>query len=143
MMNMLRKTAALAGLAMLLTLGLRAPVSAQQAGPCGYWSEGTWVSTPCEQPSYQSSQSSPCGYWSQGTWVATPCRPPADRAAISGTIVGISNNMLTLQMGPARTVVVNDQPALNHMATGRIFTGRVITAYGYWNGGEFIATSIA
>lgn len=140
MTNMLRSAAALAGLAIILTLGIRTPASAQQMSPCGYWSEGVWVSTPCEQPSYQSS---PCGYWSQGTWIASPCAPRRQRAAVSGTVVGISNNMLTVQTGPAQTVVVNDEPALNRMDTGRIFTGRVITAYGYWDGGEFIATSIS
>jgi hypothetical protein len=143
MTNMLRTAAALAGLAMILALGVRTPASAQQTSSCGYWSDGTWISTPCNPgPSYQDSS---CGYWSQDTWIATPCAPRQDRrAAVSGTIVGVDDNMLTIQTGPQRTVLVNDQPALNHMATGRIFTGRVITAYGYWgDGGEFVATSIA
>jgi hypothetical protein len=138
---MLRTATALAGLAMLFTLSARTPASAQPTSPCGYWSEGTWISTPCQQPpSYQNGS---CGYWSEGTWVATPCAPRPQREAVSGTIVGINNNMLTVQTGPTRTVLVNDQPALNRMTTGRIFTGRVITAYGHWGDGEFIATSIA
>jgi hypothetical protein len=141
MLNMLRTTAALAGLVMLFTLSVRTPTSAQPTSPCGYWSDGTWISTPCQQPpSYQNNS---CGYWSEGTWVATPCAPRPQRVAVSGTIVGVDNNMLTVQTGPTRTVLVNDEPALNRMATGRIFTGRVITAYGHWGDGEFIATSIA
>jgi hypothetical protein len=51
--------------------------------------------------------------------------------------------MLTVATGPAQTVVINDEPALSRMATGRLYTGRVITAYGYWNGGEFVATRIS
>jgi hypothetical protein len=141
MINLLRTAATLAGLATILTLGIRTPASAQQMSPCGYWSQGVWISTPCEQPSYQSS---PCGYWSQGSWVATPCAPRRQQqSAVSGTIVGVNNNMLTLQTGPAQTVVVNDEPALHRMDTGRIYTGRVIVAYGYWNGGAFVATSIS
>ncbi|MGA8474427.1 MAG: hypothetical protein WB681_05115 [Candidatus Cybelea sp.] len=140
MTHMLRTAATLAGFAVILTLGIHTPASAQQTGPCGYWSEGTWISTPCEQPSYQSS---PCGYWSEGVWVASPCAPHRARAAVSGTIVGINSTMLTVQTGPTQTVVVNDEPALNRMDTGHIYTGRVIVAYGYWDGGEFVATSIS
>jgi hypothetical protein len=140
MVNLFRTAAALAGLAAILTFGIRTPASAQQMSPCGYWSEGVWVGTPCEQPSYQPS---PCGYWSQGEWIATSCAPRREQSAVSGTIVGVSNNMLTLQTGPTETVPVNDAPALNRMDTGRIYTGRTIVAYGYWAGGEFVATSIS
>jgi hypothetical protein len=71
-------------------------------------------------------------------------RPPRHtRAAVTGTIVGVDANMLTVATGPAQTVVINDEPALSRMATGRLYTGRVITAYGYWNGGEFVATRIS
>lgn len=142
MKKMLRTTAALAGLAMIFTLGIRTPASAQQQPtPCGYWSEGVWVATECAQP--PSYQSSPCGYWSEGQWVSEPCQARPHHVAISGTIVGVSANRLTVQTGPMQTVVVNDEPALNAQNTGRIYTGRMITAYGYWNGGEFVATSIA
>jgi hypothetical protein len=139
MKKMLRTSAVLAGLAMIFTLGIHTSASAQQADPCGYWSYGTWVSTPCGTP-YQSS---PCGYWSGDMWVSTPCTPRQEHAAVSGTIVGVDSNMLTLQVGPTQTVLVNDGPALNRMDTGRIYAGRVITAYGYWDGDEFVATSIS
>lgn len=125
MLMMLRSAAALAGLATILVVGIQRPASAQQMSPCGYWSEeGIWVATPCAAP-YQTS--------------------PYQRynEAISGTIVGVSANILTVQIGPTQAVTVNDEPALNRMDTGRIYAGRVITAYGYWDGGEFVATSIA
>ncbi|HVR45289.1 MAG TPA: hypothetical protein VMT95_01420 [Candidatus Binatia bacterium] len=118
MKTMLRTTATLAGLATIFTLGIHTPASAQQ-------------------------QPTPCGYWSEGEWVPEPCQARPHHAAISGTIVGVSANRLTVQTGPMQTVVVNDEPALNAQDTGRIYTGRMITAYGYWNGGEFVATSIA
>jgi hypothetical protein len=142
MMKMLRISAAAAGLALIFILGMHTPASAQQMTSCGYWSDGTWVATPCGAPD-ESYQSSPCGYWSQGLWVSTPCGPRPQRAAVSGTIVGIDSSMLTLQVGPTQTVLVNDGPALNRMDTGRIYRGRVITAYGYWDGDQFVATSIA
>jgi hypothetical protein len=51
MKKMLRTTATLAGLAMIFTLGIHTPASAQQQPtPCGYWSEGVWVATECAQP---------------------------------------------------------------------------------------------
>jgi hypothetical protein len=140
MTNVLRIAATLAGLATILVLGIHSPALAQQTSPCGYWSEGAWVSMPCEQPSYRTS---PCGYWSDGEWVETPCAPRRERAVVSGTIIGVNNNMLTVQTGSMQTVEVNDQPALNRRDSGRIYTGRIITAYGYWDGGEFVATSIA
>jgi hypothetical protein len=140
MLNMLRTAATLAGLAVILALGVHSPALAQQTSPCGYWSDGFWVSMPCQQP---SDRTSPCGYWSDGVWVETPCAPRRQLAAISGTIIGVNDNMLTVQTGPMQTVVVNDQPALNRGDSGQIYTGRVITAYGYWDGGDFVATSIA
>lgn len=141
MKNMLRTAAALAGLAAIAVFGVQAPASAQQTSPCGYWSQGIWVSTACGGPGYRSSQ---CGYWNNGVWVAQPCAPPPRRrqAALSGTIVGVNNNLLTVQTGPQQTVLVNDQPALNRDDTGRIYTGRIITAYGHWDGGQFVALTI-
>ena len=143
MTQMLRSAAALAGLALILALGVHTPASAQQPTPCGYWSEGVWVVTPCAQPQYPPP--SQCGYYDEyGDWVPTPCGPPRHaQMAVSGRIVGVDGNMLAVATGPTRTVVVNDQPALNRLATGHIYTGRYITAYGYWDGGQFIATSIA
>ena len=141
MMRILRASGVAAGLAAIFALAIHTPASAQQAGGCGYWSGGTWIAT-CGGPS-QAYQSSPCGYWAQGAWIGTACQPQRRRVAVNGTIIGVDNNLLTVQVGPARTVIVNDEPALNDMDTGHIYTGRVITAYGHWNGQEFIATSIA
>lgn len=122
MTKLLRSAATPAGLAMILAVGIHTPASAQQTSPCGYWSEGVWVAVSCAAPPYQ---------------------PAPAQAEVSGIIVGIDANMLTVQINPEQSVVVNDEPALHRMDTGRVYTGRVITAYGYWNGGEFVATSIA
>jgi hypothetical protein len=143
MMNVLRTSAAVAGLVMIFALGIHTPASAQQPSPCGYWSDGTWIATPCATPYAPYQQPSSCGYWSQGMWVPTPCAPRRQHAAVSGTIVGVDENMLTVAVGPSQTVIVNDGPALNRLDTGHIYTGRIITAYGYWNGEEFVATSIS
>jgi hypothetical protein len=142
MFTVLKTLAATAGLTAMLALGAQATATAQQTSPCGYWSEGVWVSTPCAAPVQPAS---PCGYWSSGVWVSTACAPappPEHRQAVSGVIVGIDNDMLTLQTGPYRTIAVNDGPALDRMATGHIYRGRMITAYGYWDGEQFVATSI-
>jgi len=142
MMNMLRTVVAVAGLAAIISMGATAPASAQQMGPCGYWSDGVFISTPCQQQPPPSQ----CGYWNQyGAWVATSCEQPfvePEQQAVSGTIVGINNNILTLQVSPTRVIRVNDRPALEQGLTGHIFTGRDVTIYGYWRGGTFMATSI-
>lgn len=140
MLTVLKTLAAATGLTALLAFGAVTTATAQQTSPCGYWSEGVWISTPCAAPQYRTSR---CGYWSEGVWIATACAPRERRQAVSGVIVGVNNNMLTLRTGRYRTIAVNDGPALDRMATGHIYTGRTITAYGYWDGDQFVATAIA
>ncbi|HEY8297829.1 MAG TPA: hypothetical protein VIG32_07400 [Candidatus Baltobacteraceae bacterium] len=61
---------------------------------------------------------------------------------VSGVIVGVSGNQVTIMQGLLHRITINDQPALDRQATGRIEIGRSITAYGYYSNGTFYATSI-
>jgi hypothetical protein len=63
-------------------------------------------------------------------------------STVRGSIVGVNGNQVTLQTQNYRTVTINDQPALDRQATGRVAIGRIVTAYGYWQSGEFYATQL-
>jgi hypothetical protein len=57
---------------------------------------------------------------------------------ISGKIIAVNGNMVTLQQGD-RTLMVNDSRALKREDTGRVATGRDVIAHGYWEDGTFYA----
>jgi hypothetical protein len=57
---------------------------------------------------------------------------------VSGKIVIVDKNMITLQHGD-RTLIVNDGRALNRDDTGHVATGRDVVAHGYWEDGTFYA----
>lgn len=77
-------------------------------------------------------------------------------AAISGQIVAVNQNMVTIQTnnggynsggyggysrnGYGQTITIDDQPALDNQTSGRVSVGRYVTAYGYWQNGTFYAT---
>lgn len=86
-----------------------------------------------------------CGSWQNDVWVPNgSCTTDADRYrhdSVAGTITQVSGHLVTLQM-TNRTSVINDQPALDHQATGKVAVGRQVVAYGYWDSGTFYATSI-
>lgn len=83
-------------------------------------------------------------------------------AVIRGTIVGVNGNQVTLQTNNGgynnggyggygqpgqygqygQTITINDQPALDNRTSGRVATGRYVTAYGYWRSGVFYATQM-
>ena len=110
-------------LGFLFTLGLLAtvaPVGAQTYEDCG------------------------CGAWQDGNWVSNgSCSNDSSyrHARIVGTITAVNGSMVTIQQAGGVTVI-NDQPALNREATGRVAVGRQVVAYGYWAGGTFFATSL-
>lgn len=87
------------------------------------------------------------GYWRGGTFYATalqfaPGSPMMRRMGrVSGTITSVTGHLVTLQQSHG-TIVINDQPALNHQATGSVAVGRQVVAQGYWRGGTFYATAI-
>ena len=88
---------------------------------------------------------STCGTWVNDQWV-----PNANCAvyvtvirheSLAGTITQVQGHLVTIQQ-TTRTLVINDQPALDRQQTGKIGVGRQIVAYGYWKGGTFYATAI-
>ena len=61
--------------------------------------------------------------------------------SLAGTITKVSGHLVTLQQ-TSRSVVINDQPALDHQQSGKVAVGRQVVAYGYWMNGTFYATSL-
>lgn len=86
-----------------------------------------------------------CGTWMNGTWTPNGHCPDykvgPHRARLTGTITKVDGHLVTVQQS-TRTVVMNDQPALNNKMSGKVATGRQIVAYGYWVGPNFYATII-
>ena len=86
-----------------------------------------------------------CGIWQNGQWVGNMRCPGylvgPKRAKVDGTITEVKGHLVTVQMS-TRTVVINDQPALQRETSGKVAVGRQITAYGYWSSGTFYATRI-
>lgn len=94
------------------------------------------------------------GYWRGGTFYATTFSDPSATDAtmpnfgafervldsLSGTITAVNRNQVTLQQS-TRTIVLNDQPALNARSTGPVAVGRQVVADGYWLHGIFYATT--
>lgn len=57
----------------------------------------------------------------------------------------VNRNEVTLQTsngGYGQTITIDDQPALDNRASGRVDLGRYVTAYGYWQNGVFYATQM-
>jgi hypothetical protein len=99
--------------------------------------------TPTDQtPSYNDS---PCGAWLNDEWVPNgKCPPETQRLrhdSVSGTITSVKGHLVSVQQ-TARTLVINDQPALDHKQSGKVAVGRQIVASGYWLDGTFYATAI-
>jgi hypothetical protein len=98
------------------------------------------------------------GYWSGGTFYATTVTDATAAESsgdmpdfgafthmpdnLSGTITSVNGSQVTLQQA-TRSIVINDQPALNARATGRVAVGRQVVAEGYWLHGIFYATNFA
>jgi hypothetical protein len=68
--------------------------------------------------------------------------PYGGSVSVQGVITSINGNRLTLLQGLFSTVTVDDQQALNNGAAQDLYVGRSVTAYGFWNGAVFYATSI-
>ncbi|MBV8688959.1 MAG: hypothetical protein JOZ59_02525 [Candidatus Eremiobacteraeota bacterium] len=119
--------------ATLLSYGLAAvPASGQPAPPAP-----TDVT-----PSYSDLA---CGTWVNDEWVPNgKCPPETTRLrhdSVSGTITKVEGHLVSVQQ-TNRTLVINDQPALDRKATGKVGVGRQVVAYGYWLDGTFYATAI-
>jgi len=63
-------------------------------------------------------------------------------SSIQGVITSISGNRVTMMQGLFSTITIDDQQALNNGAAQNLYVGRSVTAYGFWSGNLFYATSI-
>jgi hypothetical protein len=83
-----------------------------------------------------------CGTWVNDEWVSNgTCSQDIRHDTVSGTITIVKGHLVTLQQA-TRTVVIDDQPALDAKQSGKVAVGRVVAAYGYWKDGNFYATAI-
>lgn len=86
-----------------------------------------------------------CGAWVNDQWVPNAnCGTDVTvirHASVAGTITQVQGHLVTLQQ-TNKTMVINDQPALNHQQSGKVAVGRQVVAYGYWMHGTFYATGI-
>jgi len=86
-----------------------------------------------------------CGAWVNSVWTPNGNCPGyavgPRRARIAGTITAVRGHLVTVQLAD-RTIVINDQPALNRETSGRVAVGRQVVAYGYWRDGNFYATAM-
>ena len=104
-----------------------------------------------------------CGTWQNGVFVpngncveeTAPVQPPGPPPAavvtvpehqrmmerLRGTITSVNGHLVTIQES-ARTLVINDSPALASRESGRVAVGRQVTVHGYWEDGTFFATRI-
>jgi hypothetical protein len=104
---------------------------------CGAWADGAFKpSGNCvTETSTTTTSTHPATTTMTGPAVAVPNRV-SER--VSGKIVIVNKNMITLQHGN-RTLIVNDSRALSRDDTGHVATGRDVVAHGYWEDGTFYA----
>ena len=151
----MRKTLAIAS-AMLLSSLLAGPAIAQTVttqttktvqtgtmdtvGPhspyCGAWVSGTW--TPNGNCVTETTTTTTTSQAAPDTTAVVGAAPARIAERISGKIIGVNANMVTLQHGD-RTMQVDDSRALDLQDTGKVATGRDVIAHGYWEGGVFYA----
>lgn len=98
-----------------------------------------------EPPSSGTYADENCGSWVNDVWVpnanCTTYVTIVRHDSMAGTITSVKGHLVTVQQ-TARSLVINDQPALDHQRSGKVAVGRQIVAYGYWIGGTFYATAI-
>jgi hypothetical protein len=83
-----------------------------------------------------------CGTWQSGTWVASgKCGASDYRSHVAGTITSVKGHLVTLQQ-TTQSLVINDEPALQRQASGKVAVGRQVSAIGYWRNGTFYATGL-
>ncbi len=104
---------------------------------CGAWVNGVFQpSGNCVTETTTTTTTAPAATTMSGPAVAAPNRV-AER--VSGKIIAVNKNMVTLQHGD-QTLMVNDSRALNREDTGHVATGRDVVAHGYWEDGTFYAS---
>jgi hypothetical protein len=104
---------------------------------CGAWTDGSFVASGncVTETSTTTTTTQPAT-----TNMAGPPGAVPDRFSqrVSGKIIIVNKNMITLQHGD-RTLIVNDSRALSRDTTGHVATGRDVVAHGYWEDGTFYA----
>lgn len=119
---------------------------------CGAWVSGTWTpngncsaetTTTTSTSTTTTHAASPM---SHGNAAMTRTRGVASAARVPqrvlGTIIGVNGHLVTIQQAKQK-LVIDDQPALDQQATGRVAVGRAITAHGYWQDGTFFANRLS
>jgi hypothetical protein len=66
---------------------------------------------------------------------------PRSTSSVQGVITSIHDSRVTIAQGLS-TITIDDQEALNEGTAQNLTVGRSVTAYGYWSGSTFYATSI-
>jgi hypothetical protein len=92
------------------------------------------------------------GYFSNDIFIAQPNAGPAaangypyprTTQSVQGIVAAVDGHRVTIMQGLFATISIDDQQALNRGMVKNLTVGRSITAYGYWSGPTFFATSIA
>jgi hypothetical protein len=121
-------------LSLLMVISSAAMSVAQQAPP-----------SPAPAPPSGTYEDTNCGAWVNDVWVPNANCPTyvtvIRHDSLAGTITHVQGHLVTIQQ-TSRTLVINDQPALNRQQSGKVAVGRQVVAYGYWMNGTFYATSI-
>ncbi len=92
------------------------------------------------------------GYWNNNMFVAQAngnggyggngYPQTGSNASVHGVIMAVSNNRVTIMQGLFSSITIDDQQAIYNGTAQNLYVGRTITAYGYWSGNVFYATSI-
>lgn len=94
------------------------------------------------------------GYFNNNMFIAQPNRTgyegengngypyPGSTAKVEGFVTSIRGNRVTIVQGLYATITIDDQLALNTGTVQNLHVGTSVTAYGYWSGSTFYATSI-
>lgn len=121
-------------LSLIMALSCSLPSMAQQSAP-----------SPQPPPPSGTYNDATCGAWVNDVWVANAnCATYVTvirHDSLAGTITHVQGHLVTIQQ-TSRSLVINDQPALDRQQTGKVAVGRQVVAYGYWMNGTFYATSI-
>jgi hypothetical protein len=101
--------------------------------------------SPAPPPPSGTYNDESCGAWVNDVWVpnanCTAYVTVVRHDSLAGTITSVKGHLVTIQQ-TARSLIINDQPALDRQRTGKVAVGRQIVAYGYWLNGTFYATAI-
>ncbi len=117
----------------------------------GYWSDNMFVAQADGVPEADGNSAQGEGYMSEGYvhhggstsfHEGTSGYPTSANASVQGIITSIDGSRVTIMRGLFATITIDDQQALNHGAAQNLYVGRTITAYGFWSGKVFFATSI-